>query len=269
MNILAVDDEKLPLDALVDAIREACPDSNISACQDPYSIPLLPDGQSYDVAFLDIQMRGISGIELAQKLIAKNPLINIIFVTGYQDYCMKAMSMHASGYVLKPVRPQDIRRELEDLRHPPVPSPDAVARIQCFGNFEVFTASGQPVAFGRSLAREAFAYLVYKRGTPCTTREIAAVLFEDSEYSRKQRGYIQKILSTMASSLRAAGIGEILYKKYNAIAVDTTKVDCDYYRFLQMDPSAINAYTGQFMSQYSWAEFTVGYLDDIHLQQAQ
>ena len=48
--------------------------------------------------------------------------------------------------------------------------------------------------------------------------------------------------------------------QYN-IAVDMTKLDCDFYRFLAWDMEAVNAYSGEYMSNYGWAEFMVGYLD--------
>ena len=56
---------------------------------------------------------------------------------------------------------------------------------------------------------------------------------------------------------------DIIYKSYNAIALNDELVDCDYYRFLKMDVPSINTYTGEFMTQYSWAEFVAGYLDRI------
>ena len=43
-------------------------------------------------------------------------------------------------------------------------------------------------------------------------------------------------------------------------AVDTELLDCDYYRMLKGDMDAVNAYQGEYMKQYSWAELTVGRL---------
>ena len=171
--------------------------------------------------------------------------------------------MHASGYINKPVSAESILAELNDLRHPIVPLPDALLRIQCFGNFEVFSAQGELVKFNRTKAKELFAYLVYRRGSSCSTRELAAALFEDNEYSTKQMLYLQKIISSMMQTLREHNASNVIRKTYNAIALNDESVDCDYYRFLKMDVPSINAYTGEFMTQYSWAEFVAGYLDRI------
>ena len=44
-------------------------------------------------------------------------------------------------------------------------------------------------------------------------------------------------------------------RRLSAIAVNPAVLDCDYYRFKELDPGAVNAYECEFMSQYPWAEF--------------
>ncbi len=263
MHIIAVDDEPLALGLLVRSIQEACPGARVSQFQSSQDALRFLESTRCDVAFLDIRMRGIDGLTLAKKVKERNPQCNLIFVTGYSEYAGDALSMHASGYINKPVSPEAVRSEMDDLRHPVLPLPDVLLRIQCFGNFEVFSADGEPVKFNRTKAKELFAYLVYRRGSSCSTRELAAVLFEDTEYSTKQMLYLQKIVSSMMQTLREHGATSVVHKTYNAIALNDEAVDCDYYRFLKMDVPTINTYTGEFMTQYSWAEFVAGYLDRI------
>lgn len=263
MHIIAVDDEPLALGLLVRSIREARPDAQISQFQSGQSALEFLESNRCDVAFLDIQMRGINGLTLAKRIKELNPQCNLIFVTGYSEYAADALSMHASGYINKPVSAEDIQAELQDLRHPVVALPNALLRVRCFGNFDVFTVDGEPIKFSRTKAKELFAYLVYRRGSSCSTRELAAVLFEDDEHSSKQMLYLQKIISSMMQTLREYNAANVIHKTYNAIALIDDAVDCDYYRFLKMDVPSINTYTGEFMSQYSWAEFVAGYLDRI------
>lgn len=217
-----------------------------------------------DIAFLDIQMPGMSGVEVALRLKTANPKVNIIFVTGFDDYMGHAMAMHASGYIKKPVTPEKIRTELADLRHPIEDREGGLTKVRCFGNFDIFTKEGEPVRFERSKAKELLAYLVYRKGTVCTVKEIAGVLFEDSFYDRKQQNYLQKIISSLTRSLKSANVSNIIIREHNGISVKTDAIDCDYYRFLELDAAAVNSYYGEFMSQYSWAEFVVGYLDTIY-----
>ena len=261
MHIIAVDDEPLALGLLVRSISEACPTAQISKFQSGNDALLYLENNRCDVAFLDIHMRGIDGLTLAKKIKEIAPKCNLIFVTGYSEYARDAISMHASGYIIKPVSTEAIQSELKDLRHPITLLPNALLRIHCFGNFDIFSLDGEIIKFKRTKAKELFAYLVYRRGSSCSTRELAAVLFEDTEYTTKQMLYLQKIISSMMQTLREYNAANVIHKTYNAISLNDEAVDCDYYRFLKMDVPSINTYTGEFMTQYSWAEFVVGYLD--------
>lgn len=127
-------------------------------------------------------------------------------------------------------------------------------KIVCFGNFEVFDKEGNIVRFSRSRAKEAFAYIVSLKGSSCTIGELGAVLFGDDCGQEKNKSYIQKIRSSMIRDLTQAGVAEVLRKSFNSIAIDTSKVDCDFYRYKQGDEEALDAYVGEFMNQYSWAE---------------
>ena len=263
MHIIAVDDEPLALGLLVHSIREACPTAQINKFQSANDALAFLEGNPCDVAFLDIHMRGINGLTLAKKIKDLMPCCNLVFVTGYSDYAADALSMHASGYIIKPVSSHAIAAELQDLRHPVTPLPGTKLQVRCFGNFEVFSADGEPVKFSRTKAKELFAYLVYRRGSSCSVRELAAVLFEDESYSNKQLLYLQKIISSMMQTLKAHNAASIINKSYNAISLNNSMIDCDYYRFLNLEVPSINSYFGEFMTQYSWAEFVAGYLDRI------
>ena len=255
MRIMCLDDEPLALRMLEQAVRESRPDADISAFIDQDDLLEQAKQGGCDIALLDIHMRGMNGVELAKKLKEINPKINIIFVTGFSEYTGEAMGLHASGYIMKPVTKEKIDRELSDLRFPILPKNDALLRVQCFGNFDVFLPNGDHVRFERSRSKEIFAYLVHRHGSSCSTREIAAVLFEDEPYDLKQQNYMQQLISAMIKSLRAVGAEAAIVKSYNALSVNPKVLDCDYYRFKDLDPGAVNSFQNEYMSQYYWADF--------------
>ena len=262
MKIIAADDERLALEFLVDAIRRVKPNAQLITFSRPSDVLTWTREHICDVAFLDIQMRSMTGLELARQLKEIQPKINIIFVTGYSDYAGEAIQLHASGYIEKPVTEEKIRRELDDLRHPVIEmDPTALLHVRCFGNFSVYDPTGEPIHFERAKSKECLAYLISRCGGSCSIREIAGVLFEDEPYDRKQANYIQKIISAMMKSLKSAGAGAAVQKSYNTLAVDPAVLDCDYYRFRNGEITAVNSYQGEFMSQYSWAEFVTGYIE--------
>ena len=255
MRILCLDDEPLALQMLEMCVKKVKPDADVAAFDDQDELLEDAKASGCDVAFLDIHMRGMNGVEVAKCLKEISPKMNIIFVTGFSEYTGDAMKLHASGYIMKPVTAAEVKQELDDLRFPIIPKSDAILRVQCFGNFDVFTPDGKPLHFERSRSKEIFAYLVHRNGSSCTTREIAAALFEDEPYDNKQQSYLQILISAMVKSLKKAGAASAINKSYNALSVNPAVIDCDYYRFKELDAGAVNAYQAEYMSQYYWADF--------------
>ena len=103
MVIFAVDDERLALESLIGAVRKCVPEAEIFGFRKASEALEAAQEKKADIAFLDIEMRETNGISLADKLIERNPKVNIIFTTGYSEYAGKAFELHASGYILKPV----------------------------------------------------------------------------------------------------------------------------------------------------------------------
>lgn len=262
MRILIVDDEPLALKGLAEEIKKVQLDCDIADFTDPATALETLEKECWkpDVVFLDIEMPEINGLTLAKCIKNLCPKCNIVFVTSYQQYALDAYSLHASGYLMKPVSEKDIQRELRDLRIPVIDSTLHI-HIQTFGSFDIFV-DGILLLFNRSKAKEALAYIVSRNGSSVTTAELAAVIWETKEYKRSLQNQIQTVISDMMKTLREARVADIIIKKHNSISLDVSRVDCDYYRFLKGDITAINAYMGEFMSNYSWAEMITGYLSN-------
>jgi two-component SAPR family response regulator len=261
MNILAVDDEYYALELMRSALEEVAGGATVYLCRDVRSALQTATETRMDVAFLDIHMPEKSGVELARELKLLNPKINIIFATGFSEHMKEGIDLRMSGYITKPVTPEAVKEELENLRNPIEWSNEKRIKILTFGNFEVLV-DGNPLKFDRKQSKEILAYLVDKRGTSATYPELAAMLWEDEEYDRTKQKNLQVYIASLVKSLLAVDVKDLLLKNRQGILLNTNIVDCDYYRFLEGDTRAINSFTGQYMSAYSWAEFTVGYLEN-------
>ncbi|UQZ87788.1 hypothetical protein C4J81_00575 [Deltaproteobacteria bacterium Smac51] len=164
MRIIAVDAEKCSLKQFTDQLAAAVPAAEVQGFSDPKEALAFARQKDIDVAFMEVEMRGLTGLELARELQRHQPRTNVIFVTGEAGYCVEAFALHASGYILKPARAWDIQRELANLRNPPPKNgADGKLRVQTFGHFEVFYGETR-LCFGRSRAKELFAYLIDRRG---------------------------------------------------------------------------------------------------------
>ncbi len=254
MKVIAVDDKPVPRRALVSAIREADPDAEIVACASGDEVLALADLEGFDVAFVDIDMPGMSGVQLARELKGLHPKLNIVFATGYGEYMADAFELHSSGYLMKPVTPEKVKAELDNLRYPPHRVDDGLV-VQCFGDFEVF-AHGEPVRFERAKTKELFAYLVDRRGAECSIADIEALFWEDRAGSASQRSYIRTLVADMKSTLDALGFDSVIVKRRAFVGIRVDAISCDYYSYLNGDPMAIASYNGEYMRQYPWAETT-------------
>lgn len=250
MRILLVDDEKLQLLRLKKAVEETSPEgSEILSFSNPTQALDAFSDQGIDLAFLDIEMPGMNGIELAKRIKSKWPRANIIFVTAYDQYALDAYRIHASGYVTKPVNKAKIAVEFADLRHPVSLPSKKKLQIKCFGNFELFH-QGEPVVFTYAKSKELFAYLVDREGALATLGELNTVLWEEDHPS-----YLRNLIADIQSSLKAIGAGEVFLKRRNACSIDIDEIDCDAYEYKKGNPEAIRAYRGEYMIQYPWAVF--------------
>lgn len=265
MYILALDDEQYALDSLVEELKLVFPKAKIQEETKASSAisrakELADRGDELSYAFLDIQLRGMSGLEVAAQLKMLHPRVVLFFCTAHSHYAFDAFGLCAKGYLLKPIRAQEIERVLDEMVLDWRDSPSLLQkdiRIQTFGNFGVFV-DNTLLTFEREKAKELMAYLVDRHGAPVTTAQIATVLWEDS-YDRKLKNKTTAIISSLRSTLKAAGIDSILIKTWNNLALDVSKIKCDAYDFEKGDLYAINSFRGEYMANYSWAEFTTGY----------
>ena len=253
MKIIAVDDEQIALEQLVDAIREAAPQAELHSFQKPREMLAYAKENPCDVAFLDVEMGSITGIEAAKQLKQWKPDINIIFVTGYDKYMADAFKLRVSGYVAKPAAVQDIREELEGLRNPVMPAKENMLVAKCFGTFDAFV-NGKSLEFERSKTREMLAYLIDRRGNAVTSGELRAVLWAEAENDDNTGVYLQKLKKDLINTLKKAGVRDVFVTSWNKYAIDPERISCDYYDYLANRPEGVRAYNGEYMSQYSWGE---------------
>jgi len=249
MIILLVDDEELQLLRLENAVKKVLTEGDIRSYTNPAKAFEDNKKQKIDVAFLDIEMPAINGLQLAKKLKSVNPLINIVFVTAYPQYAVNAYELRASGYITKPVTEDKVRLEIDGLRYPIDFSPTKRLYVKCFGNFEVF-CDGQPLHFQRSKSKELFAYLIDREGASVSVNELNAVLWEEDHKS-----YLRVLIADVQSTLKNAGVQDVFIKRFNECYIDPSKIDCDAYEYKHSNPAAIRMYRGEYMIQYPWAIF--------------
>lgn len=265
MYVLAVDDERIMLKELTIELGQVFPNADIQGFQDPmeaeqWASDLAQEGKSLDYAFLDIRMRGMSGIELARRLKKLHPGTVLIFCTAYTEYAFDAVGMYAKGYLMKPISAENIVRTLDEMVYDWRKSLDVQHQsfwIKTFGNFEVFV-DGKPLVFEREKAKEMLAFLVDRAGATVTTEQLAVVLWEDRPYDKTLKNYVSTVLGSLRRTLHKVGKEDILIKTRNHLSLNPEKIKCDAYDYEKGVMSAVNSFRGEYMVNYSWAEFKTG-----------
>ena len=254
MRAIAVDDEVLMLGALVAAI-EASPDitevARFSICEEALAFV---ENNLVDIAFLDINMRGMGGLALAEKIRTACPDCRIVFCTGYEEYAISAFKLHASGYLMKPVSAEDVQGEIDNIKG--ILQREKMLTVKCFGNFEVYLKN-EKLMFKRLKTKELFAFLVDRNGAGMTAKQICAVLFPEDTDDNKNAAYLRQLVLDLKNTLKTVGAEEVLCHETPCYRVDTKLLRCDYISYLETGKPE---FFGEYMTQYSWAEQTCAML---------
>ena len=254
MIAIAVDDEALMLGALVAAVEASPNIRSVAKFSDCEEALVYVKNNHTDIAFLDINMRGMGGLALAEKIIATRSGCKIVFCTGYEEYAIPAFKLHASGYLMKPISAEDVQGEINNIIG--IRNKEKPLTVKCFGNFEVYV-NDQKLTFKRLKTKELFAFLVDRNGAGMTAKQICAVLFPDDMDDNKNSAYLRQLVLDLKNTLKAVGAESVLCHETPCYRVDTSLIKCDYISYLETGKPE---FYGEYMTQYSWAEDTCAML---------
>lgn len=118
MKILVVDDHPLIMEDIVYELQQIVPGADVQGTSNSLEVTRMCDEEHYDVIFMDIDMPGINGLELAKKIMDKYPRTNIVYITGYEKYALDSYNTWASAFLVKPVSTQRLKDAMANLRFP-------------------------------------------------------------------------------------------------------------------------------------------------------
>ena len=255
MHTLIVDDKIMVVKMMKLLLSRIDPYGTHTGLTEPEKAIGIVEKEVIDVAFLDVEMPDMNGIELAEKLQKINPLINIVFITGYEEYMPKAFELYASGYIVKPITEKALRGALSHLRYRVRDNSSKPVKVRCFGSFEVFV-NEKPVRFPQAKCKELFAYLIDRRGAMCTMDMVIGNLWRDEPPDKTRKARARSICSEVINSFHLVGADDVIIREKNGIAVNMSVIDCDYFKWLEGDPYALHQFRGEYMTQYEFAEET-------------
>ena len=117
-NVILVDDRKLILTGGLPILEEVMPNAAVTGFTNAEEAIEYAKQNRVALAFLDIELRNLSGLDLCRKLLEINPRTNVIYLTAYSEYSLDAWSTGACGFMLKPITAEGVRGQLKNLRFP-------------------------------------------------------------------------------------------------------------------------------------------------------
>lgn len=283
MRTIIVDDERLALKQLKNMLERQGADVEIVGM---FSNPVLVAEQAIqlqpDVVFLDIQMPEIDGLRLGEQLKEVAPNIEIVFVTGYDQYALRAFELYALDYIMKPVQQdrlkstvQRLRDRLEQRRFSALHSLQPAPMICCFNHIRIQRSSeeSQVIKWRTSKARELFAYLLHNRNRIVGRDTLMELLWPDIDEPRAAQQMYTSIyhirqvmkeyqIDMISLNNESFGLGYRL--KVEGIRIDTEEWECNVnqlepvgFHNLEEYEGALRQYEGDYYGEYGyiWAEY--------------
>lgn len=194
-----------------------------------------------DVVFLDIDMPGMNGLELASVLLEMDEQVDIIFITAYDQYALEAFRVNAIDYLLKPIDEGILAKTLRRMtkrnaRVPAIRREDTI-RVRCFGDYLVSGLDGAgPVDFPTAKTEELFAFFLVHREMNVSKWMICEAMWPEHEPQKAEQN-LHTTVYRMKKTLLESGCKVVLSSKKGFYHF---KLDepCDYIRFEESDKEA-------------------------------
>ncbi|MDW7670129.1 MAG: response regulator [Bacillota bacterium] len=274
LRVIIVDDEPMSIKRFSGILKKTGLTILVGTYTDPEEALENAVSDHADVAFIDIEMPGMNGLTLTEKLQEKNSVLEVIMVTAHDHYALEAFRAHAVGYLLKPASLADVTRQLNILetkragqREKPLRD---ILHINTFGRFQCYTGKDDPDFFlwRTAKARELAAFLHHHLGNPVTRDTVLDTLWPEMDLDRGIKNF-HATSYYLRESLKERNLGHLFERINGAYRLKWNEINSDEKQFLnasrKMDQGIAgweelelitSIYTGHYCEEddYTWAE---------------
>ena len=261
MRVICVDDEQPILDNFKNRVSGFTQIQSLQMFTDAKEALEWVREHPVDVAFLDIEMGGMSGVDLARRFKEIDRDIRIFFVTAYEQYALDAFKVDALGYILKPYSKQDLLEAFEKAALMKSRKQNRVV-IQTIPNFGV-SVDGRSLHINRAKVEELFALMVDRAEAGVTARDAIDCLWPERLADENTMALYRVTFHRLMDCLKEVGIDYIIGNEARKKYIHMEEVDCDLYHILAGDRECIQNYAGEYLKEYSWAESRNAQIDSL------
>lgn len=210
-----------------------------------------------DVAFLDVKMPEIDGIELAHRMLGISPEMKIVFISAYaqdEKRVCELLKGNVAGFCYKPYNAEKIKRLLAVLN---TKAPKPKIYLRTFDAFDLFV-NGVVVNFSSSKAKELLALLTDARGSYVTMDTAVGNLWADKNAELGKRLYRDAVCK-LRLKLKELDIEELVTFERGRAVIDTKSAACDMWDFVEKG----GVFSGRYLPQYDWSIVTEATLEQM------
>lgn len=273
MRTIIIDDEQLALEHFERLISEFSKIEVIGSYQN--SLAALQAISEYrpDIVFIDIEMPGLTGIQIAKEISKELPDTHIVFVTAFHEYAVEAFEVNAVDYLVKPIRKERLEKTLERIEQ----IDGTIARqninsnrICCFGELTFYIDQSHHIPVWRTRrSEELFHYLLHHRKQYISRDKLLEEFWPDTDVENAQAQLYSTIYQTR-KTLEALDIKiEIINRNQRyRLELHDIEIDVDLIRsrlqhFTRLTEEnlhdliqILNLYEGHYFQDkgYLWAE---------------
>lgn len=276
IRTVIVDDEPLALNHMENLLSKLEKVEVVRSFSNPAILLEHLHDLDFHVAFLDIEMPGFNGLELAELIQAAKKEVFIVFVTAYRDYAIQAFELHSIDYVLKPLLADRLSKTIQRIRSQMELTSTytdeqfnehATLQISCFDEFTV-TSNGESLKWKTMKVKELFALFMTHLGTSVNRDTIIELLWPDTNY-QKAKVHLHTSISHLRKMLEQIGFSNVLTFADQQYTLELSTVQCDavtvaevcetttaiHDENIQQVEHALSLYSGDFLEKngYEWA----------------
>jgi two-component system, LytTR family, response regulator len=226
-----------------------------------------------DLVFLDINMPGVNGLELALNIMNNSTKTNVVFITAYDKYAIEAFELNAIDYILKPFRKERLHRTIEKVLKTIDESKEfdnsssTIPYVKLFGGVEVI-ASNSSIKWNTIKVKEIFAYLLLNRSVKISRDILIDTIFPQVDNDRAKK-YLNTCIYLIRKNIKEYNLEEFfnldLHNNNYTFSAMNIKIDFEDFKAkaneanknnnLKLMKQALNMYDDNFLKDIDsiWA----------------
>jgi two-component system, LytTR family, response regulator len=270
LKVIAVDDEYISLERLKRILNDISYVELIGTWSDPQQVMafLKTTNQKIDIAFLDIEMPQINGLQLAEEILINDIQTEVVFLTAHNQYAVEAFKVHASNYLLKPIDIDEIKKCLhyfDQNKQLEKKETNEMIIVDGFGGFQCRIGEDLTIKWRTKKAEELVALLLHYDHIKGVPRErIMEILWPNME-STKASNNLYSNCYYIKKELEKHGIQNFLLRDKDKYFIQIPEEQVDFLFFsmrfdfenytLEELKEAAKLYNGMYLKGkgYEWA----------------